>query len=180
MADIRYMRDAERKADSLIQQFKITVPPVPVHEIAQKLGLDVIAYDLGEEVSGTLVVENGKGFIGYNPTHSKKRQRFTIAHEIGHFILHPADNSLFVDQDFIVKYRSNNTYSRRELIQEQQANAFGAALLMPAAFIQTELKTKSSGTMGEVELIETLARLFEVSVPAMTYRLNNLNFTNIL
>jgi len=174
MADFRYIQEAEEKANELIRAFNIQRPPVPVERIAEKLGLAVIGYDLGEDVSGTLVIEKGKGYIGYNPTHSKKRQRFTIGHEIGHFTLHYSDNHMFVDKDFLIKYRSANTYTPAEYVQEQQANAFSAALLMPKAFINAELKKLPS--LAEVELIETLAKLFDVSVPAMTYRLNNLNY----
>ncbi|MFT3701214.1 MAG: ImmA/IrrE family metallo-endopeptidase [Agriterribacter sp.] len=174
MADIKYMQIAEASAKELIRQFKVKTPPVPVHDIARRLGLDVIGYDLGDDISGTLVIENGKGYIGFNPAHSKKRQRFTIGHELGHFKLHHSNNNLFVDKDFIVKYRSSNSYTPKELLQEQQANAFSAALLMPDDFIRAELENLSN--LSEIELIETLAKLFDVSVPAMTYRLNNLNY----
>jgi Zn-dependent peptidase ImmA (M78 family) len=178
MRDFRYIQVAEKKAKELIAKFMITEPPVPVLEIAIGLGLDVIGYDLGDDISGTLVIENGKGFIGYNPSHTKKRQRFTIGHEIGHFWLHYAENHLFVDKDFLVKYRSANSYTHKELIQEQQANAFSAALLMPEDFILEELKKVPA--LSEGELIETLAKVFDVSVPAMTFRLNNLNLNFLL
>lgn len=174
MADIKSIQKAELEARDIIRRFDITAPPVPVHDIAKYLELDVIGYDLGDDISGTLVIEKGKGFIGYNPTHSKKRQRFTIAHEIGHFVLHHSDNHLFVDKDFLIKYRSANSYTPKELLQEQQANAFSAALLMPEQFIRNELAKLPN--LSEIELIEALSKLFEVSVPAMTYRLNNLNY----
>jgi Zn-dependent peptidase ImmA (M78 family) len=180
MSDFRYLQQAENKAKELIQRFSIAGPPVPVADIAKKLGLDVIGYDLGDGVSGSLVIEKGKGFIGYNPSHSRKRQRFTIGHELGHYVLHYSANNLFVDKDFLVKYRGNNSYTHKELIQEQQANAFSAALLMPEEFILDELKKQSTLKLSEIELIETLAKLFDVSVPAMTYRLNNLNLNFLL
>ena len=90
------------------------------------------------------------------------------------------NNNLFVDKDFLVKYRGNNSYTHKELIQEQQANAFSAALLMPEEFVLDELKKQSTLKLSEIELIETLAKLFDVSVPAMTYRLNNLNLNFLL
>jgi Zn-dependent peptidase ImmA (M78 family) len=174
---LRDLQRIEETAVALIKTCKITIPPVPVEIIATHVGLNVIAYNLGEGISGTLVVEKGKGFIGYNPSHVKGRQRFTIAHELGHFKLHrnASTEQLFVDKDFLVKYRSANNYSLQELKHEQEANAFAAALLMPKVFIHTELANKKYTNLPELELIETLARVFEVSVPAMTYRLNNLN-----
>ena len=178
MSNISYLRKPEREAVELIRQFNITAPPVSVIDIAKGLGLDVIGYDLGDGISGTLVIENGKGFIGYNPSHSKKRQRFTIGHELGHFRLHYSVSRLFIDKDFLVKYRSDNTYTDKEMMQEQEANAFSAALLMPQDFVLNELKKQPSLSEGEV--IETLAKIFDVSIPAMTFRLNNINFNLLL
>lgn len=176
MADFSYIREADRQAKTLMLNQNITKAPIPVQQIAINLGLDVIGYDLGDGVSGTLVIKNGKGYIGYNPSHSKKRQRFTIAHEICHFIMHndSGKDNLFVDKDFLVKYRGNTSYSAAEMIQEQQANAFAAALLMPEDFVRAELVKLA--TLSEGELIDALAKVFDVSIPAMTYRLVNLNF----
>lgn len=171
------LQKLEDTAMSLIKANKLFKPPVSVEDIAKNLGLDVIAYNLGDDISGTLVVENKKGFIGYNPSHSRVRQRFTIAHELGHFLLHNHSSSgkLFVDKDFLVKYRSANNYTTLELRHEQEANAFAAALLMPKEFVHKELSKKSSSDLPELELIECLAKVFDVSIPAMTYRLSNLN-----
>ena len=121
-----------------------------VETIAKNLDLTVTAYDLGDGVSGALVIENNKGSIGYNPSHPKVRQRFTIAHELGHYSLHNTSkgDKLFVDKDFIVKYRNAASYTSAELKQEQEANAFGAALLMPKDFVLKELNNKVFRTLG--------------------------------
>lgn len=171
----------ESKAADLIRQCSIIRPPVNVHQIAESLNLTVFPYKLNE-VSGALIIESNQAYIGFNPTHGKERQRFTIAHEIGHYCLHclasdtaVRKDQLFVDKDFIVKYRNANNYSVAELKQEQQANSFAAALLMPEEFIKAELEKPSYAKLEEIELINKLANLFEVSVPAMTFRLDNLN-----
>ena len=169
-------RKIERRAMQLIADNRVTIPPVQVDEIAKNLGLGLLAYDLGDGVSGALVVENGKGFIGYNPIHPRVRQRFTISHEIAHFYLHNTNrqDKLFVDKDFIVKYRSANNYTIEELKQEQEANAFAAALLMPKDFVMLEIKKEKYHSLPEHKLIERLAKVFDVSVPAMTFRLSDL------
>jgi len=166
----------ERKSNQLIAQNNIEALPIPVEEIAVNLGLDVVPYDLGNGVSGALIIENHKGFIGYNPTHPRVRQRFTIAHELGHFYMHnlQKENKLFVDKDFIIKYRSGNNYTLNELKQEQEANAFAAALLMPKDFIMFEIKQEKYYELPEHKLIEKLAKTFDVSVLAMTFRLSDL------
>lgn len=131
-------------------------------------------YNLGDEVSGILAINDGKGTIGYNLQHSKGRQRFTVAHELGHYVMHgKTKKELFVDKDYIVKFRSNKKYSLTEIKQEKEANAFAAALLMPKELVFKELYREQGLT--ENELIEFLAKRFEVSVPAMTYRISDLN-----
>lgn len=75
-------------------------------------------------------MDSGKGTIGFNPTESKTRQRFTIAHELGHFELHKQDSGLFVDKEFKMLFRDQNS-SSGEIRKEQEANAFAAAILMP-------------------------------------------------
>lgn len=153
--------------------------PIPIKQVAMMCGAVVVPYELGEEVSGVLVVEGNKGTIGYNNSNSRVRQRFTIAHELGHLMQHVDFNNnpkeFFVDKDFIVKFRSDKKYSPREITQEREANAFAAAILMPQKFIMDELKKSKYRGLNENSLIEHLARVFEVSVPAMTYRLSDLN-----
>lgn len=169
---------AESLAVAMIRKHNILGPAVPVKDIIKAEGLDVIPYNLGDGVSGTLVIENDKGYIGYNPSESKQRQRFTIAHELGHFLMHThKQNSrkIFIDSSFIVKYRSAKNYSEFEWREEQEANAFAAALLMPEAFILEELAKASTQKLDEIELIDFFAKKFEVSVPAMTFRFNKIN-----
>lgn len=175
-------KELSEKADALLIQAGVDKAPVPIKQIAAMCGAIAVPHDLGEEVSGVLVVDknNGnKGIIGFNTANSKVRQRFTIAHELGHFVWHVnfKNNSkeFFVDKDFIIKFRSEKDYTQKELIQEREANAFAAAILMPRKFIMDELKNPNYKGLHETVLIEKLAKVFVVSVPAMTYRLSDLN-----
>jgi Zn-dependent peptidase ImmA (M78 family) len=167
---------AENEAYGLIEKNKITQLPIPVDKIVSALGVSLISYDLGDEVSGVLVLNGEAGTIGYNSKHGRKRQRFTIAHELGHYMLHRQKDNFFVDKDFLVKYRSSKTYNynAEEIRQEQQANAFAAALLMPQTLILNHIHSEKYKDFGESDLIEELALLFDVSVLAMTYRLSNI------
>ncbi len=175
--DNRFLEKAEVKAIELLEKLKILAPPIPIKEIVTQLGLHLISYDLGDEVSGILVIENDKGTIGFNPKNSKVRQRFTIAHELGHYLLHKhASSEVFVDKDFIVKYRSAKQYSFAEIKQEQEANLFAAAILMPKELIKAELSKKDYNDLSETDFIAAMAKIFDVSIPAMTYRIANSNF----
>jgi Zn-dependent peptidase ImmA (M78 family) len=161
----------------MVTNAKIMNAPVDVDLIAKYCGVAIEETDLGTDVSGLLVVQGDTAVIAYNPDQSDKRRRFTIAHELGHFALHrdSKNETIFVDKDFIVKYRSNKSYSEVEIRQEQEANAFAAALLMPKEFIFNELSNDTMRNLSESQLIEELAAKFNVSVPAMTFRLTNLN-----
>lgn len=171
------VKKIEEQVLSILNSFGSFKSSIDVKKIAELLGVSVIPYDFGDEMSGVLVLKNDKGTIGFNKDHSITRQRFTIAHELGHYILHRKNhNDVFVDRDFIIMYRRNCKYSESELLQEQEANAFAAAILMPEPLIEQELKNNNYySTLSELELIEKLARTFKVSAPAMTFRLNNLH-----
>lgn len=174
--DNRFLEKAEMKAIDLLGKLNILAPPIPIKDIIKQLGLDLMSYDLGDDVSGILVIENDKGTIGFNPSNSRVRQRFTIAHELGHYLLHKhAISEVFVDKDFIVKYRSEKQYSFAEIKQEQEANLFAAALLMPKEMIKAEVSKKDYADLSETEFITAMAKVFDVSIPAMTYRIANSN-----
>jgi len=163
----------ERITSGILQELSITKLPIPIEDIAKRRGLEIKAYDLGENVSGVLVMKSGNGTIGFNPNESKVRQRFTIAHELGHYELHKEDNTLFVDKDFKVLYRDQNS-STGELKKEQEANAFAAAILMPEKLVRKEIKNYRLDLSDE-ESMKGFAKKFNVSVPAMTFRVVNLN-----
>ncbi|WP_460881211.1 ImmA/IrrE family metallo-endopeptidase [Pontibacter rugosus] len=74
--------------------------------------------------------------MGYNPVESVVRQRFTIAHELGHFVLHQKYSELFIDKEKPL-FR-NQESSTGEHKREKEANAFAAAILMPQFLIFQE------------------------------------------
>src|SRR5687767_2281115 len=102
MSFLQRVDQIESIALKIITDLKIKRPPVPILKIVKKLGIDLIDYNLGGEISGLLVIDNNKGTIGYNPNDPPVRQRFTIAHELGHYLLHKSSAELFVDKDFLV------------------------------------------------------------------------------
>lgn len=164
----------ERITTQILDEYKINKLPIPINEIAVNRGLEIKAYDLGEDVSGVLVIKDGLGFIGYNPTESKVRQRFTVAHELGHYELHNKQNesALFVDKQFKVEFRNQDS-STGEMVREREANAFAAALLMPEKLLIKEIKNHHF-ELSDDDNLQELAKLFNVSVSAMTFRLMNL------
>lgn len=176
----------ESKAQGVLDSQRITSLPIPVEEIAKKAGINVFPFDLGTDVSGVLHITNGVANIGYNPSESKVRQRYTLAHELGHYILHVTDakDKVFVDNEsyFQLKmFRSAKPkLSSADYKNEQEANQFAAALLMPQTLLQKELQDYNGFDFSDSSMITELAKKFEVSTQAMSYRIINLTESDLL
>ena len=117
---VRYAR-IERVVSSLLETFDVTGPPVPIGRIVKGSGIVVQSGDLGE-VSGLLARSGTQTTIGVNSTHPQTRQRFTIAHEFGHFILHDGMIS-HVDKEYRVNFRSAES-SEGKNIEEMEGEFF--------------------------------------------------------
>jgi Zn-dependent peptidase ImmA (M78 family) len=163
----------EAQAQKVLQETGCLQAPVPVDIIAERLGLRLEPAMLGEDISGLLVIEQGRGTIGYNKDHALVRQRFSIAHEIGHFILHQTKAPVFIDKTYTI-YRRDGVSSSGSDYQEIQANQFAAALLMPESLLRNEIEHVGFDLANEIAL-DYLAEKFGVSRQAMSFRLANLN-----
>ena len=172
------LKSIEKRASLIIEEYNGKQSRIDVEKIARNMGLKIIVDDLGKNVTGVLFIKNGQGVIGYNPDEntSNVRKRFTIAHELGHYILHRLDNNIFVDKkEFKAVFRRDHNSTTGEHKQEREANAFAAALLMPEHLLIKEINKKSFDLGGDNDIINTLASKFEVSTQAMAYRIANLN-----
>ena len=163
----------EELAAQLLSELNINELPIPIRKIAELKGLIIHPFDLGTNISGVLVIDKEQGTIGINPLESPVRQRFTIAHELGHFLLHSESESLFVDKHFKILFRSQGQ-SSKEIKKEQDANAFAAAILMPKNKLEEKINN-SSLDLTDDEAVKKIAQMFDVSVIAMTYRIANLH-----
>jgi Zn-dependent peptidase ImmA (M78 family) len=145
----------------LIRRFQESVP-VRLASLAKELGLRVISSTLPTGISGEIRPANGTFVISVNRHDSERRQRFTVAHEISHYLLHREQIGSGITDD--VLYRSSLSDSR-----EAEANRLAAQILMPREKVQ-ELAAACAG-MPEEEKINFLASAFEVSEVAMKIRL---------
>jgi Zn-dependent peptidase ImmA (M78 family) len=170
-------RAAEAHAAQVLESLGVFAPPIPVERVALRLGLRVERAPLGDGVSGLLVIQDGRGMIGVSATQSAARQRFTIAHEIGHFVLHKDVMPVFIDKQFLRPYLAafrDAASATGEDVVEREANAFAAALLMPANLVHAAV-AKLGVDVADDDAIEELARWFQVSRQAMTFRVANLS-----
>ena len=83
MSKNKLIESIEKTAEKLLTQHELLDSPVRVDLLARRLGLNVEPAELGDDVSGVLVVNDGASMIGYNLHQSPVRQRFSIAHELG-------------------------------------------------------------------------------------------------
>ena len=168
----RYKR-IDQKVAELLEGNKVVAPPVAVDEIAEGLGADVVYKNFNGEISGLLLRRGNSIVIGVHKLQPHTRRRFTIAHEIGHLVMHSgALESVHIDKGFDMHLRSPVS-STAEDVAEIEANAFAAGLLMPREMVITDV----DGEMLDFEdprLAKRLAERYEVSTQAMTFRLINL------
>lgn len=130
--------------------------PVPIMDVAEYVGLEVVEEVMDDDISGYLELKGGRWVIGINRLHHRNRQRFTIAHEIAHYLLHRQLKTSFIDQTFA---RRENDRTK----MEREADEFAAALLMPEEEVNSLIR---GGDMS----LESLANAFQVSTLAMRFR----------
>jgi Zn-dependent peptidase ImmA (M78 family) len=158
----------------VLREFGITSAPVRVDEIAEGRGITVRMMPLEDELSGMIFVRDEVPIIVVNSLHHPNRQRFTLAHECGHFELHMSDigTQVHVDKKLFVFARdasSSQGFDRKEI----EANRFAAELLVPKEFLARELKGRIVD-VEDVALVTELARVFEVSPQMMSIRIGDL------
>lgn len=168
MLEIRRIR---QRVDALLRQNGIGRPPVPVEKIAENLDLEVRYAPYDGDLSGALVRSKGETYIGVNSSDHPNRKRFTIAHELGHFILHKGI-TLHVDKDFRVNLRDSDSSKGVDPV-EMEANRFAAELLMPTRFLVKDIERLRGVNQAA---LDSLARNYKVSAHAMRIRLSNFGF----
>src|SRR6266498_2992977 len=123
----------EQQARMLLTKYSITRAPVPVEQIAVAEGAQVVRSPSSGQESGFLLRDGHRTLIGLNSRDTDRRQRFTIAHELGHLQLHKG-RPLIVDHSVRVNKRDDISSAATDR-EEIEANAFAAALLMPQTLI---------------------------------------------
>lgn len=165
---------SRRTALDLLRRADVSKPPVPVEKLAALVNATIRYEPFDGEMSGMVHRSSeGKSIIGVNSSHSQVRRRFTIAHELGHLLLH-AHEDFHVDEKFLIEkfpmYRKGSSSLATD-DSEIEANQFAAELLMPSHMLKVELERLHGGV--DVDDIGNLASVFDVSIQAMTIRLSS-------
>ncbi len=147
--------------------------PVDVNKIIEILGIPVEKKpDFRKaKVTGSISMQEGSPKIWINPmmNQSKERERFTLAHELGHFMLHiaPSFKDDYISDDNIEWNRDSNWD-----VKEMEANKFAAELLMPLEQIKEEFNAIDSS--NRETKIDKLSEIFKVSRQAIQFRLQSI------
>ncbi|MXW84335.1 MAG: ImmA/IrrE family metallo-endopeptidase [Rhodothermaceae bacterium] len=150
---------AKREADELTAVY--SSPPIPVLEIAERSGVNVIFANFGPNsarVAGFCDFRNAKLFV--NVADGPRRQSFTIAHELGHWLMH---RSIFVDNPALYPVLPRFSTPLNNGPLEKEANTFAAHLLVPDRLLKPVLNPGMSAVV--------LANIFFVSRTMMEIRM---------
>lgn len=171
-----------QQVERILEAQECAGPPVLVEQVARRLGLKVQKEPAPDDLSGFLLRRPGdaRAVIGVNSEHHPNRQRFSIAHEIGHFLLHEGE-VLHVDRKndaLRVKLRGRRA-AMGDDPEEIEANLFAAELLMPERFLERDLERVREVDLYDEDSLSKLARSYKVSTQALVFRLANLGWIDL-
>lgn len=157
-------------AAKVLERFEVIEIPVPIVSIVKKFGFQVYEQTMEDMMSGFIVVDKKwkdkfktDKLILVNSEHNNGHKRFTIAHELGHYLI----DYRIKDEPYYNAYYKNTA----ELPEERCANQFAANLLMPRTqFIDEYNAIKNS----DYNIVASLAEKFAVSARAVEMRMEEL------
>jgi len=162
LPDLEHLKP-EAAAERLLKECGVAEPPVKIEQIVRHFDLPIVAWHFPDALSALIVQTGAPGYvIGVNKDHPRGRRRFSIAHECGHAVLRHK-NSHYLEFTDPSAFGEPPEYSYRD---EREANGFAAALLMDASWLRKDCANFSN--------ISKLARRYQVSEEAMSFRLMNL------
>ena len=150
--------------------------PVKIIELCKNMGFSVFQQDLPKEICGYIAIDgelkdrfDTDRIITVNMNESNKRRRFTVAHELGHFLFDFDPNNIQFYNAF------EHDHNESEAPNESLANRFAAELLMPAEKFKKEYNKaflKHSGSSEQLyETIQELSDIFLVPPKAVEMRI---------
>jgi len=155
-------------AEALLETAGISSPPIPIQELVRGCGVHVLAWDF-QDIDGLVLELDAGAVIWVNENQAPTRQRFTLAHELGHHLLRHAD-VFHLDLGGNLAPNATGGHPTYDWRAERAANEFAASLLMPASMIR-----RAAATVSDVG---DLATMFKVSPAAMRFRLTALQISS--
>jgi DNA modification methylase len=153
----------------------ITDPPYGINYVSRSQNLPLTSVDLPDDQSGHICQEDDQPpYIEVNRNHPITRQRFTIAHEISHYLQH---DTLLKAQGQLD--RKATFASQQEAKLESEADEVAAQILMPQPLVAQYFKQKEWGDLVrfDTNMVAAIADEFRVSRAMVVTRLRELSFT---
>ncbi len=166
-------REIRIKADSFRGKCKISrYGIIDLFKECERLGYKLLRYPLGESADLGFTVKKDNDIVIFTNSCSRlSREIFTLAHEIGHAILHLEDTNSFIDDNVTINGRSTDE-------KEQEANYFAACLLMPSddvdRFIDLEIPNFQEKGLSAMDIARIMSE-FNVSFDMALNRLESLD-----
>lgn len=160
-----------------IVKSKMNTAPVNVAAIFRSLGVEVQENaELPDNISGQLAKVGDRFIAASSKDEHPFRQRFTLAHELGHYVLHRSLIGEGLDDNKMYRSTSDGKFYNTNIKarHEQQANSFAAKVLMPKHLLRKMLDDAKS--TGNPLNIRDICSKFEVSRSAAKWRLVNLGW----
>ena len=166
-------------AEGILKQETDMTIPVPIEDIARSVDITDIAFIGTDSFEGGLVTDRDKseGVILVNRKSSRRRRRFTVGHELGHFLmpLHLPDNGTqFMCTTADMRRSDSSKTMDMTLRMEVEANRFAASLLLPALLFRRDLARSPAPDIG---LLLQLCDKYDTSKEATTRRFCELTDT---
>lgn len=162
------------RAEKAAQKFLASNPSdetlVPVRSLAHAAGCLVKLTPLDDDLSGMAFIKDETRAIVVNSSHHPNRQRFTIAHELAHHILHIPLLKQGVHVDKAI-FRRDQLASKGTQSYEIEANHFAAELLMPRRLVKKFIPLNFD--LQDDERLASFSAMFGVSTTALYYRIQN-------
>lgn len=176
MTEVQKRLNPEKEAERIISRYNPDkLSPFPYGNIQKdRNDLSIFLVSLPNDISGLIQYnKDNSGFtIFINNEKPKTRQHFTVAHELGHYFLHQEylkSEKVFIDGEGSLD--GNRTLFRLDTAVynkiETEANSFAASLIMPAELVKD--------AWISLKDVQACAKIFDVSVSAMSIRLERLN-----
>lgn len=159
----------ELEARDLLARYDVSALPVPVEDMARRMGTKIArAANATDSTVGFLLRDGERTVLGLDSRLSGRRQRWIIAHLLGHWLL-GADRQLTVDHG--LPLAAGPAPAAAPLDEEAAANAFAAALLLPGELVDAAVRRGLAAAASRDVLVRRLAAEFDVSNEVVTWRL---------
>ena len=154
--DLKKLNTEEQVAKQLRKTWKM--PKGPVENLADLLeenGIIVISFDFGTERvdSRTILTKDKQPIIVVNKTHLADRQRFSLAYELGHLVMH------------------TQTLPSHDRDISHEANMFAAGFLLPENEVKKDFEKGIT-----IALLGEMKRKWKVSMQSLLFRAADLGF----